>query len=63
MSSRRASPTQHIDESPLPAELPRVHALRLAEAKARAVERADGEIVLAGDTVIALGRRILGKAG
>lgn len=51
-----------IDESPLPAEPPRVHALRLAEAKARAVDRAEGEIVLAGDTVIALGRRILGKA-
>jgi len=51
-----------IDESPLSAELPRAHALRLAEAKARAVERSPGEIVLAGDTVIALGRRILGKA-
>jgi septum formation protein len=51
-----------IDESPLPAEPPRVHVVRLAEAKARAVERADDEIVLAGDTVIALGRRILGKA-
>jgi septum formation protein len=51
-----------IDETPLPGEAPRVHALRLAEAKARAVERGEGEIVLAGDTVIALGRRILGKA-
>ena len=51
-----------IDETPLPAEQPRVHVARLAEAKARAVERAEGEIVLAGDTVIALGRRILGKA-
>ncbi|WEJ99419.1 MAG: Maf family protein [Candidatus Sphingomonas phytovorans] len=51
-----------IDETPLPGELPRAHALRLAEAKARAVERAPDEIVLAGDTVIALGRRILGKA-
>ena len=51
-----------VDETPLPGELPRVHALRLAEAKARAIDRAPGEIVLAGDTVIALGRRILGKA-
>ncbi len=51
-----------IDESPLKAELPRVYALRLAEAKARAVARADDEIVLAGDTTIALGRRILPPA-
>lgn len=51
-----------VDETPLPGEPPRVHALRLAEAKARAIDRAPGEIVLAGDTVIALGRRILGKA-
>jgi septum formation protein len=51
-----------IDETSLPGELPRVHALRLAEAKARAIDRAPDEIVLAGDTVIALGRRILGKA-
>ncbi|TKD53343.1 Maf family protein [Sphingomonas baiyangensis] len=51
-----------IDENPLKAELPRVYALRLAEAKARAVKRGDGEIVLAGDTTIALGRRILPPA-
>lgn len=51
-----------IDESPLKAELPRVYVERIAEAKARAVERAPGEVVLAGDTTIALGRRILGKA-
>jgi len=51
-----------IDESPLPRELPRVYALRLAEAKARAVPRGAGEIVLAGDTTIALGRRILPPA-
>ena len=51
-----------IDESPLPRELPRAYALRLAEAKARAVERAADEIVLAGDTTIALGRRILPPA-
>jgi len=59
-SARVADPA--IDESPLPGEIPRAHALRLAEAKARAVARAPDEIVLAGDTVIALGRRILGKA-
>ena len=51
-----------IDESPLPAELPRVYAARLAEAKARAVVRADNEIVLAGDTTVAVGRRILPPA-
>lgn len=51
-----------IDETPLKAELPRTYALRLAEAKARAVDRAEDEIVLAGDTTIALGRRILPPA-
>ncbi len=51
-----------IDETPLKAELPRVYALRLAEEKARAVSRADDEIILAGDTTIALGRRILPPA-
>ena len=51
-----------IDESPLKAEPPRVYALRLAVAKARAVARAEGEIVIAGDTTIALGQRILPPA-
>jgi septum formation protein len=51
-----------IDERPLKGERPRAYALRLAEAKARAVERADGEAVIAGDTAIALGRRILPPA-
>ncbi len=50
-----------VDETPLKAELPRAYALRLAEAKARAVPRATDEVVLAGDTVVAAGRRILGK--
>lgn len=58
--SRIESPD--IDESPLKGELPRPYALRLAEAKARAVGRADNEVVLAGDTTIALGRRILPPA-
>jgi septum formation protein len=57
---RIASPD--IDESPLKGETPRAYALRLAEAKARAVERADDEIVIAGDTAIAVGRRILPPA-
>jgi septum formation protein len=51
-----------IDETPLPRELPRAYALRLAEAKARAVPHAPGDIVIAGDTTIALGRRILPPA-
>lgn len=51
-----------IDETPLRGELPRVYALRLAVEKARAVDRAEGETVIAGDTTIALGRAILPPA-
>lgn len=57
---RIASPD--IDETPLKGEVPRVYALRLAEAKARAVARENGEIILAGDTTVAVGRRILQQA-
>ncbi|HZU62496.1 MAG TPA: nucleoside triphosphate pyrophosphatase [Novosphingobium sp.] len=58
--ARIASPD--IDETPARGERPRAYALRLAEEKARAVARAAGEVVLAGDTTVALGRRILPKA-
>lgn len=58
--SRVASPD--IDESPLKAELPRVYALRMAMEKAGAVPRHEGEIILAGDTTVAVGRRILQQA-
>lgn len=51
-----------IDETPLKSELPRAYALRLAQAKAEAVVRQEGEVVLAGDTTVALGRRILPPA-
>lgn len=51
-----------IDESPRDRELPRVYALRLAQEKAAAVARDEGDIVIAGDTTIALGRRILPPA-
>lgn len=51
-----------IDESPMAGELPRAYAMRLAIAKAQAVARAQGEVVLAGDTTIAVGRRILPPA-
>jgi len=50
-----------IDETPLPAELPRVYAVRMAREKALAVP-GDAAHVLAGDTVVAVGRRILPKA-
>lgn len=52
-----------IDETPLPGELPRDHAVRLAAAKARAAAtQAPDAIILAGDTVVGVGRRILPKA-
>jgi nucleoside triphosphate pyrophosphatase len=50
-----------IDETPLPRELPRAHAERLARAKADAVAAPEC-FVLAADTVVAAGRRILPKA-
>ncbi|MFA5967763.1 MAG: Maf family protein [Sphingomonas sp.] len=56
---RLASPD--IDEDPRSGELPRRYVERLALEKAHAVERAPGEVVLAGDTTVAVGRRILGK--
>jgi septum formation protein len=58
--ARIASPD--IDETSLNGELPRAYAVRLAQAKAQAVERGGGEIVQAGDTAVALGRRILPPA-
>ncbi len=57
---RVASPD--IDERPRKGELPRVYALRMAQEKAQAVARGAGEIVLAGDTTVAVGRRILQQA-
>jgi septum formation protein len=51
-----------IDESALPGELPRLHAMRLAAAKAAAVAaRHPHAVVLGADTVVAAGRRILPK--
>ena len=57
--ARIAAP--EIDETPLKGELPRAYVARLAEAKALAVDRAPDEVVLAGDTTVAVGRRILEK--
>lgn len=52
-----------IDEAVKPGEIPRLHARRLAEEKADAIARnRPGALVLAADTVVAVGRRILPKA-
>ena len=52
-----------IDETPHRDEEPAAHALRLAEEKLRAVmPRHPGDYILAADTVVACGRRILPKA-
>jgi nucleoside triphosphate pyrophosphatase len=52
-----------IDETPVKGEAPRALALRLAEAKARAVAaRHPGAFVLGADTVVAAGARLLPKA-
>src|SRR5436190_24025830 len=51
-----------IDESVPAGELPRDHALRLARDKAEAVAAKNPDaLVLAADTVVAVGRRILPK--
>ena len=50
-----------IDETPFKAELPRDYARRMAREKALAAA-SDEAHVLAGDTVVAAGRRILPKA-
>lgn len=57
--SRVAAP--EIDESPMKGELPRDYVGRLAQNKAEATPRAPHEVVLAGDTTVAVGRRILEK--
>ena len=52
-----------IDETPEPHELPRHYALRMAKAKLAGVAgRHRGALVLAADSVVACGRRILPKA-
>ena len=51
-----------IDETPHKGELPRDYVLRMAQEKAVAVDRRDHEVLIAGDTTVAVGRRILGQA-
>ena len=51
-----------IDETPLPHEIPAVYARRIAAAKAQKVAAEHPHaVILAADTVVALGRRILPK--
>lgn len=51
-----------VDETPREDETPAAHAVRLAEEKARAVATREADaFVLGADTVVACGRRILGK--
>src|SRR3712207_5426988 len=59
----------HVDETPEKGELPRQLAVRLADQKALAAQHkakqtgiAENALVLAADTVVAVGRRILPKA-
>ena len=60
----RVDPAE-VDETPLRDETPRLMALRLARSKAEAAaarESNAGAFVLGADTVVAVGRRVLGKA-
>ena len=51
-----------INEDPIPGELPREHALRLATEKALKIAAANpGIVVIGSDTVVGVGRRILPK--
>lgn len=58
-----------IDETPLPTERPSVYAKRMAQKKCQAISaqvqdkaQAENLVILAADTVVAVGRRILPKA-
>jgi septum formation protein len=56
--------SRQVDEARLPGETPRRMVQRLARAKAEAGAKAfAGSFVLAADTVVAVGRRVLPKAG
>ena len=50
-----------VDETPLPSEVPRVYCTRVTRAKVNVYAAEQTDIVLAADTTVALGRRILGK--
>lgn len=50
-----------IDETPQRGEIPRQYCARIARGKALAITADPDDIVLAADTTVAAGRRILGK--
>ena len=50
-----------IDETPGKAEAPRAYVARMAAEKAAAVAAVEPGVVLAADTTVVAGRRILGK--
>jgi septum formation protein len=52
-----------VDETPSAGEPPREYALRVARAKAEHVARqfSDGKVILAADTVVVAGGRLMGK--
>jgi septum formation protein len=50
-----------IDETPRRGESPRAYVERLAAEKARAIEGGADDVILAADTTVVLGTRILGK--
>ncbi|XAT56337.1 septum formation protein Maf [Rhodobacteraceae bacterium IMCC1335] len=50
-----------VDETPLKAELPRAYCRRISLLKAQAIVADPSDIILCGDTTVALGRRIMGK--
>ncbi len=50
-----------IDETPRKRELPRAYVERMAREKAAAIPAGPDELVLAADTEVSVGRRILGK--
>ena len=53
----------HIDETPTPKELPRQYAERMAKEKAAKIaQEHPNALIIAADTVVAMGRRIMPKA-
>lgn len=50
-----------VDETPLPDEHPRDYVLRVAIAKANAIQAGENETILAADTTVVLDNEILGK--
>ena len=50
-----------VNETPMVGELPLTYCRRVAHSKAAAITVRGDEVILCADTVVALGRRILGK--